>query len=159
MDECRQGIYRRKRTGLNVRLKFIGVSLLLCVALASVFFAAVSTVQAYQNFEQDHQRIVAGDVSTIGPWMTLPYVARVYHVPESCLTQSLHITNPVLKHHASLRFIADYSRRPIDTVVREVRTIIQQYRDHHLTCSAPAIPQLPPSRHPPALNGKGPVYE
>ncbi|MEO7020213.1 MAG: hypothetical protein ABI234_08695 [Ktedonobacteraceae bacterium] len=143
---------------MSVRQKLLAVSLLLCVALASVIFAAVSTVQAYQQFTQDHQRVVAKDVSTVGPWMTIPYIAHAYSVPESCLSQSLHITKPVLKYRASLRFIADYSRRPLDSVMRDVRTTIQVYRQHHLVCPtptpAPAVQLLYASRYPPALYGR-----
>ena len=139
---------------MSTRLKLFGVSLLLCVALASVVFAAVSTVQAYQQFTQQRQHVMAGDVSTVSSWMTLPYIARVYHVPEGCLSQSLHITSPTLRQHANLRFIANYYHRPLNTVLNDVRNAIEHYRQKHLVCPAPALPPFHFSRYPPAWYGR-----
>ena len=139
---------------LNVRLKLLGVSLLFCVALASVIFAAVSTVQAYQNFTQTRQHVMEGDVNTISSWMTLPYIAHVYHVPEGCLVQELHIKSSALREHASLRFIANYYHRSLNTVLSEVRTVILQYRQKHLVCPAITLPPVRFSRYPPAWYGR-----
>ncbi len=135
---------------MSIRLKLLGVSLLLCVALASVIFAAVSTVQAYQQLTQNHQHVMAGDVSTISSWMTIPYIARVYHVPAACLSQSLHITSPALQQHANLRVIANYYRRPLDAVLNDVRDTITQYREKHLVCRDPVRPSFHLSHYPPA---------
>jgi len=60
-----------------VRLKLIGVSLLLCVALTGTVFAAAGTVQAYQSFQENHQLVMAGDVGTVRSWMTLPSISPV----------------------------------------------------------------------------------
>lgn len=143
---------------MNVRLKLLTISLLLCVALASVIFAAANTVQAYQHLTQNRQRIITGDTSTVSPWMTLPYIAHVYHIPESCLIQSLHLPASISKRYASLRFIADYSHRPLDGVMRDVRSAIQQYRQHRFVCPGatptPAIQLLYTPRYPPSWHGK-----
>jgi hypothetical protein len=121
-----------------MRLRLIGVSLLLCLALASTIFAAAGTVQAYQEFQQDHQRIMAGDVSTVSSWMTIPYVAHVYRVPETCLSVALHVSKqPQLEKHATLRGIAEYYRRPVNDVIRDVRTTILDYRQKGPACTAP----------------------
>lgn len=139
---------------MNVRLKLLVVSLLFCVALASVIFAAVSTVQAYQNLTRTHQHVIAGDVNTVSSWMTLPYIARVYHVPEGCLVQELRITSPVLRQHANLRFIANYYHRPLNTVLHDVRSAILQYRQKHQVCPALALPLQRFLRYPPGLYGR-----
>lgn len=144
-----RGAWRKIKT-LSTRLKLLGISLLLCVALASVIFAAVSTVQAYQQLAQKHQNVMAGDVSTISSWMTIPYIARVYHVPAACLSQSLHITSPTLQQHANLRVIANYYRRPLDSVLNDVRNTIKQYREKHLICHNPVPPSFHFSHYPPA---------
>lgn len=83
--------------------------------------------------------------------MTIPYIAHVYHVPESCLLQSLHISAQILKTYASLRFIADASHRPLDAVMFDVRHTIQEYRQHRLVCPTrvPVIQLLSTSRYPP----------
>lgn len=89
--------------------------------------------------------------------MTIPYIAHVYHVPESCLFQSLHISTLTLKTYASLRFIADASHRSIDAVMFDVRHTILEYRQHHLVCPTPVpvIQLLSTSRHPPMRNREG----
>ena len=79
---------------MNARLKLIGTSVLLCLALGLTVFCAVQTVQAIQSFEKNHNLALSGDVSTIRPWMTLHYISQFYHVPESYLYESLHITDP-----------------------------------------------------------------
>jgi hypothetical protein len=121
---------------LNVRLKFISVSFLLCLALVGTVFAAASTVQAYQQFEQDHQRITAGDVSTVSSWMTLPYIARIYHVPELCLYGALHISDTALQKHATLGFIADHYKKPANDLIHTVQQAILNFRKKR-TCPAP----------------------
>lgn len=134
-----------------MRLKFIGVSLLLCIALAATVLAAASTIQAYQQFQQKHQRIQVGDVSTISSWMTLPYVAHVYHVPAACLDESLHVSLLTLQKHATLRYLADYYKKPVDTVIYTVQRTILDYRAKRLVCSSPPsmvsarVQQLPMS--------------
>ena len=125
---------------MTLRVKFLCVSLLLCLALAGTFLSAAGTIQAYQQFQKSHQHILRGDVNTVSSWMTLPYIAQVYHVPQNCLTQALHISNPWLIHHATLHGIADYTRRPLNTVLLNVQNAILTYRKKHTACPAPAPP-------------------
>ncbi len=124
---------------MNVRLQFMGISLLLCLALLCTIFAATSTVQAYQQFEQNHQRIMTGDVSTISTWMTLPYVARMYHVPDACLYTSLHIHSPELRRYATLGFISNYYHEPAERLVHAVQQTILEYRARRITCGTPSL--------------------
>lgn len=161
VDESRQAYLReQKKIGLNVRLKFISVSLLLCMALICTVFAATGTIRAYQQFEQDHQGVLTGDVNTIRPWMTLPYIARVYRVPAPCFYQSLQIIDPVVRQHATLRSIADAKKEPVDALLYHVRTIIQDYRNHHLTCTASIKLARPPgSLIPRTPQKKGSLHE
>lgn len=123
---------------MTLRVKLLCVSLLLCLALAGMFFSAAGTIQAYQQLQKNHQHIITGDVNTVNSWMTLPYVAQVYHVPENCLTHALHVSDPWLIHHASLHVIADDTGQPLDTVLLKVREAILAYRKHHFACPAPA---------------------
>jgi hypothetical protein len=125
---------------LNVHLKFFYVSFLLCVALACLLLSAARTIQAYQQLQQSHQRILSGDVSSIDAWMTFPYIARVYQIPENCLYQSLRFPNTWMVRHATLHVIADHYARPLQNVIREVQRIIVHYRQNHAICGPPASP-------------------
>ncbi len=125
---------------MKVRVKFLYFSLLLCVALGCLLFSAVKTIQAYQQVQQSHQRILSGDVNSIDAWMTFPYIARVYHIPEGCLYQSLHFPNTWMVRHSTLRVIADHYARPVESVMRDVRQVILKYRKNHAICGTPTPP-------------------
>lgn len=122
---------------MKVRVKFLCVSLLLCLALAGLLFSAVRTIQAYQKVQQSHQRILSGDVSSIDAWMTFPYIARVYHVPEGCLYQSLHFPSTWMVRHSTLRVIADRYARPVEKIIQDVRQVILRYRRDRTICGPP----------------------
>ena len=116
---------------MSKRMKLIGTGILLCLALGLTTCYAIETVQAAQRFEEKRHLTLSGDVSTIRPWMTVPYIARVYHVPESYLYQWLHITNPQSVRRASLQTLADRYNRPVDSLIHEVQKAILTYRQQH----------------------------
>jgi hypothetical protein len=113
---------------LNARLKLVGTGILLCLALGLTIFCSVKTIQAFQKLQQDRKLAISGDVSTISPWMTVPYIARFYHVPESYLDKSLHITNAQSVRHIPLRALADRAKRPVDSLIHDVQHAILNYR-------------------------------
>ena len=76
---------------MSMRVKLILTGVLLCLTLAGVAVAAVATVQAFQRFQQDRNLLLAGDVRSIRPWMTVHHISLVYHVPENYLYQALKI--------------------------------------------------------------------
>jgi hypothetical protein len=130
---------RRKKTMvvLHVRRRLIGVTFLLCLALIGTILSAVNTIRAYNQFEQYHQRVMAGDVSTISPWMTLHSIAHVYHVPEVCLDESLHVSNPALQKHATLFVLASSARKPVDDLIYATQQWILRYRKNPDICDSP----------------------
>ncbi len=113
------------------------MSLLLCIALAGAFFSAAGTIRAYQQFQQEHRRALAADVSTVGDWMTLPYISRTYNIPEACLARTLHVSDPILQRHATLDYIALNEKKPAAYLVRIVQNTILAYRKDHEVCVAP----------------------
>jgi hypothetical protein len=126
-----------KKIGLKTSVKFIYTSLLLCLAVLLTCFTATGTIQAYQHFQQDHQRIQAGDVTTVSSWMTIPYVSQVYKVPEPCFTQNMHLSDRWLVEHATLRAISDHYRRPLGKLILDVQHVIVTYRRKQLNCALP----------------------
>ncbi|GAC1568102.1 MAG: hypothetical protein NVS3B14_16210 [Ktedonobacteraceae bacterium] len=113
---------------MNARQKLIGTSILLCLALGLTVFCAVQTVQAIQRFEQDRKLAMSGDVSTIRSWMTIPYIARFYHVPESYLDEWLHITDARSIQHVPLLALANRSKRPVNNLIHDIQNAILNYR-------------------------------
>ena len=133
---------------MNARLKLVGTGILLCVALGLTIFCAEETIQAFQRFQQDHKLAISGDVSTISPWMTVPYIAHFYNVPESYLDSSLHITNEMSVRHIPLRALADRAKRPVDGLIHDIQRAILNYRKHRPNTNnkagpAPALPRAP----------------
>ncbi len=129
-------------TRVDSRLKLFLTGFLLCIALGVAVFCAIQTYQAFQRFQQSHNLTLSGDVSTIRPWMTIPYIARVYHVPANYLDEQLHLTNPLDQSRASLHTLATRFNRPVDRVIHDVQQAILNYRKQHPT------PTLHPSQTP-----------
>ena len=115
---------------MNARLKLAITALLLCLALALTVFCAVQTVQAFQRFQQERQLVMTADVRAIRPWMTVPYIAHFYRVPESYLDQSLHITNDRIAHDLPLRDLASHVKRSLDSLIQDIQHAILNYRKH-----------------------------
>ena len=107
------------------------ISILLGATLIAVVFTALGTVRAVQSLQKQHTLAKAGDVHTIRPWMTIPYVAHTYHVPESYLYASLHIPNTHATRHMPLQTLASHYQRPVDSVVHDIQNAILLYRRQH----------------------------
>lgn len=124
---------------LSLRTKLLVTGIFLCAALGATIFFAVQAVQAIQRFQEEHALTVAGDVSTIDPWMTIPYISRVYHVPESYLYERLHITDPRSVRHTSLRALAGRYNLPVDGLISKVQNAIRTYRNQHPHASTASL--------------------
>ena len=122
---------QRRNVLLSVRVKFVLVGVLLLLALGITIIAAVATIQAIQGFQQQNSLVKADDVRTVRDWMTIPYIARMYHVPENYLYQSLHITDAQKPVHDTLRLIAARYHRTVTGVIQNVQAAIQAYRSQH----------------------------
>lgn len=143
-------------TGLNARVKLALTALLLALALALTVFCAIQTVQAFQRFQQEHQLVVNRDVRAIRPWMTVPYIAHFYHVPESYLDQSLHITGDRTTHLLPLRDLAPRVKRPLDGLIQDIQHAILNYRKHRSYAGASFLaPQKKPAAKEPGRRPQG----
>jgi len=116
---------------VNTRLKLFLTGFLLCIALGVAVFWVIQAEQAFQRFQQERNLTLSGDVSTIRSWMTIPYIARIYHVPASYLDEQLHITGSQEQNHTSLLVLANRFNRPINKVIYDVQQAILNYRKLH----------------------------
>jgi hypothetical protein len=117
---------------LGLRIKLIIICSLLFLAIGSTVFAAETTVQAYRSFVQQHELARAGDVRTIRSWMTIPYIAHAYHVPESYLYRTLHIVDPRPPRHTTLPTLASRYQRSVNDLIRTIQLAILAYRKQQL---------------------------
>lgn len=116
---------------LSTRSRLFITGILLCLALAATIYCAVQTEQAIQRFLQARTLAAEGDVSTIQPWMTIHYIARIYYVPEGYLYEQLNITNTTSISQVPLRSIAVRLNRSVDGLIRNIQTAIRTYRKQH----------------------------
>lgn len=83
----------------------------------------------------------AGDVHTIDQWMTLPYIAHTYHVPESYLYNQLRLSSSHRLPHTTLQVLAISDHQPVSHFINQVQQAILAYRNAHPT-TATHIPML-----------------
>jgi hypothetical protein len=108
------------------------------LVLGSVLYA-----RSRYNALHSHVNQRAADVSTISPWMTLPYVSRAYNVPEPVLLNALGMNRLQARRH-TLAGIAALRHSTTQAIIATVRAAILQYRAH-----PPSTPVAAPSMPPP----------
>lgn len=112
----------------RMNVKRIAMGALLCLALGLTVFAAIQVAQGVARFRQDRALALSGDVRAIRPWMTIPYVARLYHVPERYLLQSLRISDPTSVRHVTLSTLAARLHVSSSALIHELQVAILTYR-------------------------------
>lgn len=127
-----------------MRVKLIGLGMLLCIALALTVFCGIQIVRAVGGLQTTRTQASSGDVRTVRPWMTLHYISRVYHVPESFLLQSLNITDPSSARRTTLSTLAARLGVSPATLIQETQTAILDYRAEHPSPSATPHSAIPP---------------
>ena len=88
-------------------------------------------MQTVQDFRRQNALARSGDVSTVSQWMTIPYIAHTYHVPEGYLYSQLHLSNPHTLHYVTLQMLATQDHQSADNVIREVQQAILTYRQQY----------------------------
>ncbi|MGO8951225.1 MAG: hypothetical protein ACLQUY_26935 [Ktedonobacterales bacterium] len=116
---------------MSVRAKIILLSVLVGIALVATVFAAVTTCQAYGSLHHDALLVQAADVPAIRSWMTLHYIARIYHVPQDYLYQRLGVSNMPSLRHATLYDLAGSEHRPVQQVISSVQRAVDSYRQQN----------------------------
>jgi hypothetical protein len=128
------------------------LSILLLLMMLCMTFAAINTVQSIHDFQLQYNDVKAENVNTLRPWMTIPIVSHVYHVPEDDLCSALSIKETDPLRRATLYEIADRRKKPIDQVVYTLQSTIQTYRTKHPhSHQYPRLSQLERTRWSPTL--------
>jgi hypothetical protein len=130
---------------LSFRAKFILTCVLLLLALFCVVLSAKSTMQTVQNFRQQNAMARSGDVRTVDQWMTIPFIAHTYHVPESYLYSQLHLSNSRTVQRMTLQVLATGDNQPVSHLISEVQQTILMYRKLHPITVVPAASILIPN--------------
>jgi hypothetical protein len=107
------------------------LSILLLLTLLCTVFATIHAAQSVRDFQRQYTMAKEENVNALRPWMTIPIVSHVYHVPEDELYTALNMasTNPLRR--ATLYEIASRRKRPVDQVIHTLQNTIQTYRTKH----------------------------
>jgi len=104
-----------------VSTRLVLIAVLILVGLGLMLFFGGRAYRDYRRLQQRGLSPGVTDVEAIRGWMTLPYIARAYGVPEAALFEELGVPQ-VGNEKLSIMQLADkYGREPT-----EVRTTIQQ---------------------------------
>ena len=114
-----------KRTQLGL------LSILLLLTLLCTVFATINATQSVHNFQKQYTNAKTENVNALRPWMTIPIVSHVYHVPEDELYNALSIAKTDPLRQATLYEIANHRKKPVDQVVHTLQQTIQTYRNKH----------------------------
>jgi hypothetical protein len=97
------------------------IAVLILVGLGLMLFFGGRAYRDYRRLQQQGLSPGVTDVEAIRGWMTLPYVAHAYGVPEAALFEELGVPQAA-NEKLSIKQLADkYGREPT-----EVRVAIQQ---------------------------------
>ena len=118
----------QSRTPCISRRLMLSIALLLLgIALAGFF--GVRAYRAYDRFRSHAPTTDMTDVEAIRGWMTVPYIARAYGVPEDALFAALGIPKAGNERLSVKQLVTKYGRDPLATrqaiqqvLLREQRT-------------------------------------
>lgn len=85
---------------------------LVVVGLGLVGFFGLRAYRAYTRFQPNAPANGLHDVEAIRGWMTLPYIARAYGVPEDSLFAALALPKAENVHLSVKQLVAKYDRDP-----------------------------------------------
>jgi len=116
---------------VSLRIRFILIVLSLFVVFAILFFTAHATLQAIQNIHDHQYQLKQNDVQLIQPWMTLPYIAHIYHIPVNILYASLRLPDNRITGHSTLQILARKRKESIHQLITCIQQSIILYRNTH----------------------------
>jgi hypothetical protein len=94
---------------------------LIVVGLGLIGFFGMRAYRAYTRIRPAELAVGTTDVEALRGWMTLPYIARAYGVPEDSLFAALAIPKEGNQRLSVKQLVAKYGRDPLAT-----RQAIQQ---------------------------------
>lgn len=110
---------RARRTLPIVALLALSVALLLSVGARSG--------RAFFEMRNRH-RVQADEAVGVRPWMTVPYVARIYNVPEDALFAALGLDDTERNRRTPLKALAARHGRDLDADIATLNATIDARR-------------------------------
>ncbi|MCB0165511.1 MAG: hypothetical protein KDI79_14875 [Anaerolineae bacterium] len=110
------------------RLIFIG---LLVIGLLLIGFFGLRAVRSYIRIQQTGLEPGVTDVEAIRGWMTIPYIAQAYQVPESFIFEQLDIPAEDNRQKSLRELNQDQASGNQGTLIEAVKTAVRRYQAEH----------------------------
>ena len=107
------------------------VSLLVAGIVLSTFFGTRVIRPFLRGLVHPHP--ILTDVNAIGSWMTIPYISRVYNVPQDLLFQQLGIPQTGKGRNNLDTLNRLYFNNQPGVLLGKIKTIVSQYQQTHPT--------------------------
>ena len=115
----------------------IAVVVIILIGFGLTAFYGVRVLRSYRQLHRMPLQPGVTDVNLVRTWMTIPYIARAYRVPEDVLWQGLGIPREG-NRYKSLRILDRvYANGQPSVILNRVKDLIHQYQIQH---PAPATP-------------------
>ena len=121
----------RKMSTKTIQMRFIIICFFLVLSLGATFIATNATINDVKTIHQHQEMAHRGDVRLVRQWMTIPYVAHVYHVPAAVLYSSLQLKDTLANQHSTLQTLALQRKQSVDIVITKIQEAILTYRKSH----------------------------
>jgi len=119
------------------RIMVIG---LIVLGLALVIFFGFRAVRSYIRLHQTGLRPGVTDVEAIRGWMTIPYIAKAYHMPPDYIFDKAGISPAGNQDKSLAQLNREYNLEPM-ALLNTVKDAIRQYQAQH-----PPSPEAPHER-------------
>jgi hypothetical protein len=101
---------------------------LLFISLISILFACYLGVRILQRVGHRPPPIPRQtDVSLIQEWMTVPFIARSYKIPEAILYEKLEI-DPLNNRKSNLSSIATKTGKSTPQIINQIKNVISEFQ-------------------------------
>ena len=95
--------------------------------LSVVLFLIVGLRFTRSSLEMRNQRRVqAGEMLGVRPWMTVPYIARTYHLPEEQIFQALNLSDTPRNRRTPLHVLAARNDRDLAADIATINAMIDR---------------------------------
>ncbi len=127
------------------------ITLAILAGFGLTAFYGVRAMRSYRELHRARLHPNETDVSLIRGWMTVPYIARAYHVPETLFWQDLGIPEQGNRAKSLRTLDRTYEGGRPGVVLSRVQEIILQYQKEHPPAPT-GRPGLPTSTPPPGIS-------
>ena len=116
--------------GPSRRWQLLTISLIL-LGLLLIGFFGLRAVRSYIRIQQTGLEPGVTDVEAIRGWMTIPYIATAYGVPEDYIFSQLNLSAEGNQNKSLADLNRTYARGQPEVILGAVKTAVKTYLDEH----------------------------